>query len=290
MKVLVTGAGGMLAHALVPELTGRGHAVVALARGELDITNPAAVEAAMAAELPDAVVQCAAYTAVDAAEEEYDRALEVNANGTRYVAATCHRSGARFVYPSTDYVFDGQGAEPYRPDGSTRPVNAYGRSKLEGEKAATLADKHLVVRTSWLYGAGGANFVATMLRLAEERDRLEVVDDQIGRPTWTRTLAAAIVRLLEVEATGVVHITDGGTPTSWYGFAREILHSSGAAEKVHATTSAEFSRPAARPAYSVLDLSLAEQMLGYRMPDWRDTLAKYLAERSVQLQEQAKQA
>jgi dTDP-4-dehydrorhamnose reductase len=290
MKVLVTGAGGMLAHAMIPELNRRGHRVVPLTRRELDITRVQSVEAVMAAHMPDAVVQCAAFTAVDAAEAEYDRALEVNATGTRYMADACHRIGAQFVYPSTDYVFDGRGTEPYRPGDRTQPVNAYGRTKLEGEKAALLAGNHLVVRTSWLYGDGGANFVATMLRLGEERDRLDVVDDQIGRPTWTRTLAAAVVRLLEQGATGVIHLTDGGEPTSWYEFARAILQSNGAAEKVHATSSAAFPRPATRPAYSVLDLSRAEQLLGSRLPDWRDSLARYLAERSMQMKNLAGQA
>jgi dTDP-4-dehydrorhamnose reductase len=278
MKVLVTGAGGMLARALTAALVEARHEAVALARAELDITNRAAVDSELARVQPDAVVQCAAYTAVDAAEEEYERAVEVNATATLHLARACHTLGASFVYPSTDYVFDGTGTRPFRPTDVPRPVNAYGRSKLEGEKAAAAAERHLVVRTSWLYGIGGPNFVANMLRLAQERDRIDVVDDQVGRPTWTRTLADAIVRLLEVEAHGVVHVTDGGEPVSWYGFAREILAGRGAAGKVHPTTSAGFVRPARRPDYSVLDLTEAERLLGHSLPDWRKSLQEHLGE------------
>jgi dTDP-4-dehydrorhamnose reductase len=278
MKVLVTGAGGMLAQALTPALAAAGHDAIGLGRAELDVTERAAVERALADVRPDAVVQCAAYTAVDAAEEDYERAVEVNATATLHLARACHTRGASFVYPSTDYVFDGAGTRPYRPDDVPRPVNAYGRSKLEGEKAAAAAGRHLIIRTSWLYGIGGPNFVATMLRLAEERERIDVVDDQVGRPTWTRTLADAIVRLLEVDAQGVVHVTDGGEPTSWYGFARETLAGRGAAGKVHPTTSASFVRPARRPDYSVLDLTEAERLLGYSLPDWRKSLRRHLDE------------
>jgi dTDP-4-dehydrorhamnose reductase len=276
MKVLVTGAGGMLAHALVPALAAGGHQAVGLTRAEFDVTDRSAAERTLAAVQPDAVVQCAAYTAVDAAEEEYERAVEVNATATLHLARACHTLGASFVYPSTDYVFDGTGTRPYRPTDAPNPVNAYGRSKLEGEHAAAAAERHLMVRTSWLYGEGGPNFVATMVRLAGERDRIDVVNDQIGRPTWTRTLADAIVRLLEVGARGLVHVTDGGEPVSWYGFAREILSALGAEGKVHPTTSASFVRPARRPDYSVLDLTEAERLLGYSLPDWRKSLREHL--------------
>jgi dTDP-4-dehydrorhamnose reductase len=279
VKVLVTGAAGMLAHALIPAFRETGHLVVPFTRQELDITDREAVERVIARERPDAVVQCAAYTAVDAAEREFDRALEVNATATRHVALACHRIGASFVYPSTDYVFDGKGTQPYRPEDTTHPVNAYGRSKLEGERAAAEAERHLIVRTSWLFGAGGGNFVETMLRLGQERDRLDVVDDQIGRPTWTHTLATAISRLLEVDARGVFHVTDGGEPTSWYGFAKAILGSMGRADRVHPTTSADFVRPAPRPAYSVLDLDRTERVMDRPLPPWEESLSRYLAER-----------
>lgn len=279
MKVLVTGAGGMLAHALVPELRRRDHAVIALTREELDVTDRRAVERAVTREAPEAVVQCAAYTDVDGAEGDFERALEVNATATGHLAEVCHTLQASFVYPSTDYVFDGGSTRPYLPDDAPRPMNAYGRSKLAGEQAAGRAERHLVVRTSWLYGAGGANFVETMLRVAAERERVEVVGDQIGRPTWTRNLAGAITRLLEKDAQGVLHVTDSGPPTSWYGFAKEILGSIGAAEKVREIASAQFVRPAARPTYSVLDLKEAERLLGFPPPDWRESLKRYMCER-----------
>jgi dTDP-4-dehydrorhamnose reductase len=278
VRVLITGAGGMLGQSVVAALRGAGHEAVALDREALDVTDREAVRRVIESERPDAVVQCAAYTAVDAAESEYEQALLVNATATGYVAEACHRVGASFVYPSTDYVFDGTGTRPYRPDDPTRPVNAYGRSKLQGERAAAAAERHLVVRTSWLYGEGGPNFVETMLRLATERERLDVVDDQIGRPTWTRTLADAMVRLLEADAHGVLHVSDGGEATSWYGFAKEILESVGAGAKVHRTRSASFVRPAPRPGYSVLDLEPAERQLSYSLPKWTESLAGYLRE------------
>jgi dTDP-4-dehydrorhamnose reductase len=278
VRVLITGAGGMLGQSVVAALRGAGHEAVALDREALDVTDREAVRRVIESERPDAVVQCAAYTAVDAAESEYEQALLVNATATGYVAEACHRVGASFVYPSTDYVFDGTGTRPYRPDDPTRPVNAYGRSKLQGERAAAAAERHLVVRTSWLYGEGGPNFVETMLRLATERERLDVVDDQIGRPTWTRTLADAMVRLLEADAHGVLHVSDGGEATSWYGFAKEILESVGAGAKVHRTRSASFVRPAPRPGYSVLDLEPAERQLSYSLPKWKESLAGYLRE------------
>lgn len=277
MLFLVTGGGGMLARALVPELLRRGHEVEAPPRSELDITDEAAFCARILQMEPDVVVQCAAYTAVDAAEEREVEAYRVNAEATAFAASACHKIGAALVYPSTDYVFAGNGRRPYRPDDPPDPVNAYGRSKLAGEQAAQGAGRSLVVRTSWLYGAGGPNFVDTIRRLAEERDRLEVVDDQVGRPTWTGTLAKAMVELVMRGAEGIVHVTDQGEPDSWYGVAREIVERTGAVVEVAPVTSARFPRPARRPAYSVLDCSGAEGLLGEALPEWRGVLAGYLA-------------
>lgn len=276
MKILVTGAGGMLAQALVPELRGRGHEVLALVRAELDVTDEVAVASMLARHRPHVVVQCAAYTAVDAAEADEAAAFRVNALATRHVATACHEIGARLVYPSTDYVFAGDGTRPYRPDDPPAPVNAYGRSKLAGERAALEAPGALVVRTSWLYGAGGANFVDTIRRLARERDRLEVVDDQIGRPTWTGSLAQVVSELIEREVSGIFHATDGGAPVSWYGFAREIVALSGAETRVVPVRSEAMPRPARRPKFSVLDCSATEARLGYRIGSWKANLARYL--------------
>lgn len=276
MKVVVTGAGGMLAHALVPLLRARGHETVALDRDALDVTDPDAVEGRIAAERPDAVVQCAAYTAVDRAEDEEEQAARVNAAAAAYVARACDGVGAAFVYPSTDYVFPGTGSAPYLPGDATDPVNAYGRSKREGERAALAAAGGLVVRTSWLYGAGGSHFVDAILRLAREGKPLRVVDDQWGRPTWTGTLAEAIASLMEAGARGVFHATGGGEPVTWFGFAREVVALGAPGVGVEPVTSAEFPRPARRPAYSVLDCSGTEERMGRRLPHWRESLAEYL--------------
>lgn len=263
----------MLAQALVSELRRGGHEIDAPHRSELDVTSEAAFCARIMQLEPHVVIQCAAYTAVDAAETDEAEAMRVNATATGYAAEACHRVGALLVYPSTDYVFPGTGSRPYRPDDPTGPVNAYGRTKLAGEEAAKAAGRSLVVRTSWLYGPGGRNFVDSIRRLAAERDRIEVVDDQIGRPTSTRTLARAIVELLVRGATGSMHVTDAGEPVSWYGLAREIVRRTSAAAEVVPVSSDRFPRPARRPAYSVLDC----EQTGVDLPDWRDALAEHLA-------------
>lgn len=279
MRVLVTGAGGMLARALVPELARRGHRVVALDRAALDVTDEGAVSARVAAERPDAVVQCAAYTAVDRAEEEEEAAHRVNAAAAGHVARACDRAGACFVYPSSDYVFPGDAARPYRPDDPTGPLNAYGRSKLAGEAAARQAERALVVRTSWLYGEGGPNFVDTISHLGRERDVLRVVDDQLGRPTWTGSLARTISELMEARAEGIFHAADAGDPVTWYGFAREILARREIGARIEPVPSSAFPRPAPRPRYSVLDCSMTEAVLGHPLPRWPDALDRYLGGR-----------
>jgi dTDP-4-dehydrorhamnose reductase len=280
VRVLVTGAGGMLARALLSEMGARGNEVLALSRADLDVTDEEAVHDAISALRPRVVVQCAAYTAVDRAEEEEDVATRVNALGTRHVARACDRVGALFVYPSTDYVFAGNGRTPYRPDDAPRPVNAYGRSKLAGEAAAREAAHWLVVRTSWLYGEGGPNFVDTVTRLAGEREVLEVVDDQVGRPTWTRSLAQTILELIVTGAEGILHASDAGDHVTWCGFAREILARQGLATPILPVPSSSFPRPAPRPGYSVLDCSGTEAVLGRSLPHWTDTLRQYLRSRA----------
>jgi dTDP-4-dehydrorhamnose reductase len=278
MKILVTGAGGMLSHALVPILHTSGHDVVAVGRAELDVTERDAVERRVQAERPDAVVQCAAYTAVDRAEREEELAFMVNAEATGYVADACQRIGAMLVYPSTDYVFAGTGDRPYRPEDATGPINAYGRSKLAGERAASRCDRSLVVRTSLLYGAGGSNFVDTIRRLAAERESLDVVDDQTGRPTTTAEFSRTVARLLELGAAGTFHATGGGPATTWYGLAREIVGRMGGSTEVRPVPSSRFPRPAQRPAYSMLECSATERVTGREFRDWRDSLSAYLTE------------
>ncbi|MFJ3707056.1 dTDP-4-dehydrorhamnose reductase [Streptomyces sp. NBC_01387] len=256
---LVTGAGGMLAKDLVARLAGEGTPTVAPDRTALDITDPAAVTAALAAHRPSVVVNCAAWTAVDDAESEEDRALAVNGTGPRVLAEACRESGAVLFQVSTDYVFAGDATEPYPEDAPVAPRSAYGRTKLAGERAVldTLPERGYVIRTAWLYGAGGANFVRTMIKLEGVKDTLDVVDDQRGQPTWTVDLADLLVRLgagalAGTAPAGVYHGTSGGA-TTWFGLTREIFRLLDAdPDRVRPTTSEAFVRPAPRPAYSVL--------------------------------------
>jgi dTDP-4-dehydrorhamnose reductase len=253
---LVTGAGGMLGHDLLSALSG-GH-VTAMKRSELDITDAAAVRAAVADH--DVVVNAAGWTDVDGAETHEAAATAVNGTGVGILAGACAATGARLVHISTDYVFDGTGTSPYREDAPTAPINAYGRGKLAGERAVLdrLPDAGYVVRTAWLYGAHGRNFVTTMLRLADERDHVDVVDDQFGQPTWSADLARHLVALgaAAVAGTapaGVYHATAAGQ-TSWFGLAQAVFAEAGHdPARVRPITSDRLQRPAKRPAYSVLD-------------------------------------
>jgi dTDP-4-dehydrorhamnose reductase len=271
VRVLVTGAGGMLARALVRDAAARGHNVVSLGRADLDVTDAGAVRAAVLGARPDVVVQCAAYTRVDDAEADEAAAFAVNAAATGHVADACTEAGARLVYPSTDYVFDGSATEPYAADAPTSPINAYGRSKLAGELAAARADT-LVVRTSWLYGPDGRNFVSTILARARAGAPLRVVDDQKGAPTSTLSLAAVMLDLLERDAPpGIWHATDRGR-TTWYGFATAALALAGVDADITPCSTADFPTPARRPAWSVLDCSRTYALVG-EPPEWRDALA-----------------
>ena len=277
MRVLVTGARGMLARALLRELERRGHEVVGLGRDALDVTDADAVERAVREWAPDVVVQCAAYTRVDDAETDEATAFAVNAEGTRNVARACRVIGARLVYPSTDYVFDGRATSPYRPDHPPAPLNAYGRSKLAGEEAAREAGDWVVARTSWLYGAGGRNFVSTILRRAMEGVPLRVVDDQRGTPTWTGTLAVTLAGLLEADVPSGIYHTTGRGDTTWFAFACEALRLAGIEAEIVPVPTEAFPTPARRPRYSVLDCSSTEAVVG-PLPDWREALAKAMAE------------
>ncbi len=253
MRWLITGAHGMLGAELVAHLrTLAGEQAAALDRGRLDVRRPGPVARAIELHRPDVLVNCAAWTAVDAAEEFEADALEVNGHAVRVLAEACAKRGVRLVQLSTDYVFDGSAREPYGEEAPPNPAGAYGRSKLAGERAA-LEHGHHVVRTAWLYGAHRGNFVRTMIRLAGVRDAVAVVDDQMGQPTWSADLAARIVALAHADAPpGVYHGTNAGH-TTWYGFAREIFAALGADPgRVRPISTAESSRPAPRPAYSVL--------------------------------------
>jgi dTDP-4-dehydrorhamnose reductase len=253
VRWLVTGARGLVGTELVALLRGLGtEDVIGLGRADLDIRDPAAVAATLARHRPGVVVNCAAWTAVDDAEKHEDEALAVNGHAVRVLAEACAGRGIRLVQPSTDYVFDGTATRPYGEHDRTGPVSAYGRTKLAGERAA-LDHGHSVVRSAWLYGAHGPNFVRTMIRLAAERDTVTVVDDQVGQPTWAADLAEQVLLLVRAGCpAGVFHATSGGR-TSWYGFAREIFAALGADPgRVLPVGSAGYPRPAPRPAYSVL--------------------------------------
>lgn len=276
MRVLITGANGMLGRDLQAALAG--HEVTALARADLDVTDAAAVAAAVHGH--DAVVNCAAYTKVDDAETHEDLAYAVNATGPANLAAACAETGARLVTVSTDYVFDGNATEPYAEDLPRDPINAYGRTKAAGEELALAAHPAgtYVVRTAWLYGEHGPNFAQTMLNLAKTKDSWSVVDDQLGQPTWTADLAAQIVTLLETGAPGgIYHGTNSGQAT-WFEFARAVLDEVGLdPERITPTDSASFVRPAARPAYSVLGHDAWAAAGIAEMRPWRAALADAVA-------------
>lgn len=269
----------MLGHRVVEAARLQGRDVVALDRTALDITDEEAVRARMAAERPAAVVNCAAWTDVDGAQERMREALEVNADAAGHVARAAAEHGARVVHVSTDYVFDGSKGAPWLESDAVGPLQAYGASKLEGEYAVAAGNPdHAVVRSAWLFGAGGANFVDTMLRLGTERDEVAVVTDQVGSPTWTGHLAPALVTLAaRSSATGTFHVAGGGT-CSWHALCVEAFRLAGVDCTVTETTSAAFPRPAARPAYSVLGTERADAP---RLPPWQEGLAAHLKERVV---------
>ncbi|WP_018154898.1 dTDP-4-dehydrorhamnose reductase [Demetria terragena] len=252
MRTLVTGARGMLGQDLVTSLREAGHEVTAAGRPQVDITDLRSCERAVDGH--DLVVNAAAWTAVDDAEASEQSAYAVNATGAANLARACAAAGARMVHISTDYVFDGAATSPYAEDAATAPRSAYGRTKLAGEQAVReLCPDSQIVRTAWLYGAGGPNFLATMARLAQSHETLSVVDDQRGQPTWTGDLATQLVSLIGAEAApGIYHGTASGE-TTWFGLTRALFEELGLdPERVQPTTSEAFPRPAPRPAYSVL--------------------------------------
>ncbi|PZR66853.1 MAG: dTDP-4-dehydrorhamnose reductase [Solirubrobacterales bacterium] len=275
---MITGAGGMLGHDVARAALGGGHEPVALTRSELDITDADAVLASLARTRPDAVINCAAWTDVDGAEADEGGAELVNGAGAGHVAIAAADINAHLIHVSTDYVFDGAAREPYGEDAPTNPLSSYGRSKLAGERAVIAAGGvHAIVRSSWLFGAAGRNFVATMLRLAGEREELAVVDDQTGSPTFTGHLAEALIALAERQSTGVHHIAGAGACT-WFRFSEEIFAQTATSCRVSPSTTAEQRRPAPRPRYSVLGVTRSDTPL---LPRWQDGLAAYLAEASA---------
>jgi dTDP-4-dehydrorhamnose reductase len=273
MRVLVTGAGGMLGRDVTDHLSGR-HEVTAVDL-DVDVTDPAALRACVREARPEAIFHLAAWTDVDGAEEREEDAAAVNAAGAGNVAAAAAEAGAALVFPSTDYVFDGRAGRPYTEDDAPSPLGAYGRTKLAGERAVLAAHPAgaRVARTAWLYGAHGRNFVDTMRRLGAERDEVAVVDDQEGSPTWTRDLAPALEALI-AQPPGVYHTAGGGSVT-WAGFARAIFEEAGIDCRVRPITTAELGRPAPRPAAAPL---AATRPGAPRLRPWREALRDYLAE------------
>jgi dTDP-4-dehydrorhamnose reductase len=277
MRILVTGAGGMLGRDVVRAAEFVNHEVVALAHADLDVTNARAVRNAVRRTLPDAVVNCAAWTNVDEGESDPDAAALLNTRAAGIAAAAAEVEAA-VVQPSTDYVFDGEKGSPYVESDAPRPLSVYGRTKLAGEHGVAAANpRHFVVRTSWLFGANGHNFVETMLRLGRDLGEVVVVRDQVGCPTYTGHLADALVRLLDGDDYGLHHIAGAGE-CSWFEFAVEIFDQAGVECRTLSCTTDDFPRPARRPAYSVLE---TERDYALYLPGWRDGLRSYLAERAV---------
>jgi dTDP-4-dehydrorhamnose reductase len=277
MRLLVTGAGGMLGRAVVEAAQRLGHDVRAATRADLDITDPGAVAQAVAELRPGAVINCAAYTDVDGAESDRETAAAINGDGAGHVAAAAELAGATIIHVSTDYVFDGSKREPWLESDAVAPLGAYGESKLAGELAVAAANPaHAIVRTAWLFGAGGKNFVDTMLALGAAREEVSVVTDQVGCPTWTGHLAAALVELAERPVqTGIHHVAGSGS-CSWNELAIEVFDRALIDCRVLPTTTAAFPRPAPRPAYSVLGTERSNPLV---LPPWQDGVAAYLATR-----------
>lgn len=299
MKVFVTGVAGQLGHDVMNELAARGHegigtdllpqysgiqdgsAVCTMPYVSLDITDQAAVARTVRELQPEVIVHCAAWTAVDLAEDadKQEKVERINAFGTRYLAEAAKEVGAKFIYISTDYVFDGQGTEPWQPDcRDYAPLNVYGRTKLEGELAVSeLLEKYFIVRIAWVFGLNGKNFIKTMLNVGRSHDTVRVVNDQIGTPTYTLDLARLLVDMLETEKYGYYHATNEGGYISWYDFTKEIYRQAGLTTEVLPVTTAEYGlSKAARPYNSRLDKSKLREMGFQPLPAWQDALARYL--------------
>lgn len=301
MNVLVTGVSGQLGHDVMKELRRRGHdatgtgaasldsgtrddaPIAAMSYVQMDITDRGRVERVMADVCPDAVIHCAAWTAVDAAEEpeNQERVYAVNVAGTENLARACLARQCKMLYVSTDYVFNGGGKTPQDPDrGVCDPLNVYGRTKLEGERAVSgILEKYFIVRTAWVFGRNGDNFVRTMLRVGRERDTVRVVSDQIGAPTYTADLARLLLDMIETEKYGCFHATNEGGYISRCDFAREIFRQAGYSTRIVPVTTAEFGgSKAARPLNGMLDTSKLKRSGFDPLPDWRDALSRYLCE------------
>jgi len=279
MKILLIGARGMLGRDLQPILSDR-HEVIGRDIHDLDITDPVKTEEEIRLLRPEVVINTAAFTDVDGCESQRGRAFSINAEGAGHVAHACRKAGAHLIHLSTDYVFDGTSQVPYSEETPPNPINVYGESKLQGEEAVQEAgENHLILRTAWLYGKHGKNFVDTILRLASQQEELRVVDDQQGSPTFTRDLSRAIAQLLDKEVRGILNVTNSGS-CSWFQFAKKIVEArpiAGRKIRVVPISSSELNRPARRPSNSLLDCSRFQKLTGDKMRPWGDALRDYLS-------------
>lgn len=278
MKVLVTGVNGQLGYDVRNELIQRGIDVIGVDVAEMDITDEEAVHTVITEAAPDAVIHCAAWTAVDAAEDEVEKCTLVNVKGTENIAKVCKELSCKMMYISTDYIFDGQGTRPWEPDDPvTEPLNVYGLTKYQGELAVrSLVDQYFIVRIAWVFGKNGKNFIKTMLGLSEKYKRITVVNDQYGTPTYTYDLARLLVDMIQTDRYGNYHATNEGSFITWYDFACEIFKQAGIEMEVVPVSSAEYAAKAKRPENSRMNKSKLTEMGFEALPDWKDALGRYL--------------
>ncbi|RGV95807.1 dTDP-4-dehydrorhamnose reductase [Ruminococcus sp. AF14-10] len=276
MRILVTGVKGQLGYDVMNELAKRGHTGIGVDVEEMDITDAAKVEQVIKESEVEAVIHCAAYTAVDAAEDNAELCHKINAEGTENIAKVCKELDLKMIYISTDYVFNGEGTRPWEPDDEREPLNVYGQAKYEGELAVEkYLEKYYIVRIAWVFGVNGKNFIKTMLNLSETHDELSVVNDQIGSPTYTYDLARLMVDMVETDKYGRYHATNEGLCT-WYEFATEIFRQAGKEITVHPVTSDQFPSKARRPHNSRMSKDKLEANGFDRLPTWQDALNRYL--------------
>lgn len=285
MKIFVTGVKGQLGFDVVNELNKRGHEPIGVDIDELDITKEQDVRTMLDVVRPDGVIHCAAWTAVDDAEDNRDKVMEVNAKGTEYIAKACKDLDIPMIYISTDYVFNGQGTEPWKPEDKREPLNVYGESKYQGELAVEeLLDKYYIVRIAWVFGQNGKNFVDTMLNLGKTHDKLTVVDDQLGTPTYTYDLARLLVDMIETDKYGTYHVTNEGGFISWYDFTVEIIKQAREYDETYKNVevfpvgSDAYPAKAKRPSNSRMNKSKLVENGFKPLPDWKDALSRYLEE------------
>ncbi len=284
MKILVTGANGQLGHETLLMLQNRGIDAVGIGRKELDFSQPEQAAEYIAAQRADWVINCAAYTQVDKAEDDAELAFRVNRDAAKAVAEGVQRYAGRLLHVSTDFIFDGKQSHPYKENDPARPLGVYGQSKWEGEQAVRdILPQAIILRTAWVYGVHGNNFVKTILRLATEREELGIIDEQVGSPSWTFDISRAMVALIEQQATGIYHFTNEGV-ASWYDFAQAIVEEARSLEfdlkikRLKPIPTHAYPTPAARPAYSVLSKEKIRGILDYPVPHWRESLRTMLKE------------